>query len=908
MKKGKFIKIGLFMFLLLLSMNAQAAGVKQPKLKKITSISYNKLQVEWTPINNCSGYEIYRKSGKSNYKRIAVVSKWKTNKYVDKKISEGTRYTYTVKAFKKSKGKILKSSYNKKGIKGVAVLTKPSGIQVINGKDKKLTVSWKKVKDASGYEVYRAKSKNGKYKKIKTLKGKNKVSYEDAKLTNGKTYYYKIRSYKSIKKKKVYSKFSKVKSNIVTIKEDIEKNNSRIQKATTFKKFSQKAKDIILENTNLENIPDNAGEFYFKRLIVKGKTGNIDFTAYNPKTILFGYDNLYVLQFVSELDTRKAFQQIKNMSGIEYVESDKVCKGETVSPAKAYKARSWGANKIGTTQYANYIEDKISGRVTVAVVDSGVDSDHPMLAGRLLPNGNDFVDNDKTPEDEHGHGTHVAGTVADCTSGLPVKILPIRVLNQNNRGSVLGIGLGILDAVNNGADIINLSLSGTEKGNFPFWDQSIEYALKNNVIVVAAAGNKGSDTAMYCPSHLDDIIVVGAVDQNDQKADFSNIGNSVDVVAPGVGIVSCAPGGGYVSMGGTSMAAPHVSAIAAMFKLRYPSYSPKKIENLIKENTKDLGSLGWDKYYGYGIPDLKRLVPVEVAEIKINTSQISLYLGDSQQLNAMIIPENASDKTVQWSSSNSNVAIVSKGRVTAKSSGTTVISAKTKNGKMASCICTVREKPVIVEPQKITFSSDYYFIGIGEKRRIVPTITPSNTTDKTLKWDSNTTSIVSVDNTGIMTGKAKGTTIVTAETINGRMAMCQVWVGYNHPTAPLVRKSGNSFYNVTNEGNKNYVSVNRMDDLYIKVPLDRELSLDSVMTIAVDDGTSISFSETKIDPTEYIVDRSWCYYPIKSAIFDKKGEIRVYYELKLANGTIIHPQTWGNIIFTSSDAYFLILK
>lgn len=255
--------------------------------------------------------------------------------------------------------------------------------------------------------------------------------------------------------------------------------------------------------------------------------------------------------------------------------------------------------------------------ITVAVVDSGVYK-HSFLKDRIADGGMDFVDNDMNPDDESRHGTHVEGTIVDCTPGLNVKILPVRVLGVDGRGSWLRISLGIRYAVNYGAQIMNLSLGG--KGISQTVDNAVLYTINRGCTVVAAAGNDNSDIADYSIAHLDRCIVVAAVDEELKRADFqewgSNLGQSIDIAAPGVNIVSCVPnrvggftiGGKKESAGGTSMATPHVSALAAMIKLKNPSLTPSGIEKEIVNRCVDLGEAGWDPYYGWGIPDFSEVL------------------------------------------------------------------------------------------------------------------------------------------------------------------------------------------------------------------------------------------------------------------------------------------------------------
>ncbi len=374
--------------------------------------------------------------------------------------------------------------------------------------------------------------------------------------------------------------------------------------STSFETFAKKAVELIQNHQVQSSSAIAAADpFYTGRLIVRGKKAKLDFSKYSPKATLNSDDNTYLLQFDTSDGAKKAFQQISNSQDIEWVEPDAYIGTDTqISPAEASVSReflSWGVSVIGADEYA---AKTAKDEITVAVVDTGVSS-HSFLKGKIL-SGIDYVDNDNDPSDLNSHGTHVSGTIVDCMPGLNVKILPVRVLNANGSGYMSTIAMGIRYAADNGAKVINLSLGG---GHSSYVDSYIQYALDKGVTVVAAAGNNYSNTSSFCPAHINSIIVVGAIDDDEDKADFSNYGNSVDVVAPGVDVCSCIPGGSYAYYSGTSMATPHISACAAMIKLNHPSYTPSQIESVLRGCARDLGAAGWDMYYGAGVPDLTRI-------------------------------------------------------------------------------------------------------------------------------------------------------------------------------------------------------------------------------------------------------------------------------------------------------------
>jgi len=209
--------------------------------------------------------------------------------------------------------------------------------------------------------------------------------------------------------------------------------------------------------------------------------------------------------------------------------------------------------------------------VVVAVLDTGAQLDHPALVPSLVP-GLDLVDGDRTPSDDangqdddgdgnvdegHGHGTHVTGLVLAVAP--EARVMPVRVLDTDSRGSSFTVVEGIERAVAAGADVVNLSLSTPEESSL--FDRVLE-EVSEDVVVVAAAGNTGTTARQY-PAASAGVLSVASVDSTDLRSVFSTFG-WVDVAAPGEALISTWVGGGYVRWGGTSMAAPIVAGQAAL--------------------------------------------------------------------------------------------------------------------------------------------------------------------------------------------------------------------------------------------------------------------------------------------------------------------------------------------------------
>lgn len=255
--------------------------------------------------------------------------------------------------------------------------------------------------------------------------------------------------------------------------------------------------------------------------------------------------------------------------------------------------------------------------VKVAVLDTGVDYTHVDLKNRVLTNlGYNFIDDSKNVMDDNGHGTHVSGIIAaeaNNNQGITgiagtqdVKVIPIKVLDKNGEGESDKIAKGIIYAVDNGADIINLSF-GT-KGESEDIVSAIRYAKEKGVFVVVAAGNDNSNADLYTPAGDDeDAYTVSAITPQYKKVSFSNYGSSIDVAAPGVKVISTVPGG-YAAWDGTSMAAPIVSGVAALVKAENPDLTPDQIAEVLDSTATDILDKGEDLQSGYGVVDAYKAI------------------------------------------------------------------------------------------------------------------------------------------------------------------------------------------------------------------------------------------------------------------------------------------------------------
>jgi serine protease len=326
----------------------------------------------------------------------------------------------------------------------------------------------------------------------------------------------------------------------------------------------------------------------------------------------------------------------------------------------------YGVDALGAWRHLIAARRPGGAGVIVAVVDSGVAyrtkapyRRSPDLQGFRFVRGHDFVDDDQLPDDESGHGTHVASTIAEATdngvgmTGLAygVRIMPVRVLDRNDEGSTEDIARGIRWAAAHGADVINVSIEFSEEvvaSDVPEVIRAIAFAHTRGAVVAAAAGNTGG-ARVVLPARARYAIAVGATTEHGCLSDFSNVGADLDLVAPGgggdaelAGDTRCDPsddtlrdiyqvtfavrGGPRFGIPdrfeGTSMAAPHVSAVAALViasGVLGPDPAPAAVEGRLTATARDLGGPGSDGRYGSGLldaeaatrqgPPVRRLAP-----------------------------------------------------------------------------------------------------------------------------------------------------------------------------------------------------------------------------------------------------------------------------------------------------------
>ncbi|MCZ7396506.1 MAG: S8 family serine peptidase [Candidatus Methanoperedens sp.] len=324
--------------------------------------------------------------------------------------------------------------------------------------------------------------------------------------------------------------------------------------------------------------------------------------------------DFHLINAVSARIPEDKIEEIKKDPRVAYIVND------TIFRMTDEYSSSWGVQYIGSEPVHN---QSINGTgVKIAVLDTGIDYNHPDLAGNYK-GGYDFVNNYPDPRDDNClsyyktcHGTHVSGIIAAEHNGIGVvgvapgaSIYAVKVLDGGGFGDASWIISGIEWAKDNGMNIISMSFGSTENNTAVL--DAVNSAYDSGVLLVAAGGNTNGRPVLY-PAGYDSVIAVTAIDQNGQNASFSPKDQKIEVAAPGVNINSTVQGG-YGILSGTSMAAPHVTGVAALiFSTNFPDVNGdgkrdnKDVRQIIDSTAFDAGIPGKDDIYGYGIVDASK--------------------------------------------------------------------------------------------------------------------------------------------------------------------------------------------------------------------------------------------------------------------------------------------------------------
>ncbi|WP_427156863.1 S8 family peptidase [Aliinostoc sp. HNIBRCY26] len=309
------------------------------------------------------------------------------------------------------------------------------------------------------------------------------------------------------------------------------------------------------------------------------------------------------------------------------------------APNDEYYSKQWNLHKIGVE--GAWKETKGSG-VTVAVIDTGVTKVRDLYETKFVK-GYDFVNDKEDASDDNGHGTHVAGTVAQATNNkygvagiaYEAKLMPLKVLSAYGGGTVADIAEAIKFAADKGADVINMSLGGG--GESQLLKQAIEYAHRKGVVIIAAAGNENDNSASY-PARYPHVIGVSAFGPDGEKAPYSNFGAGIDISAPGgtdagailQETINEQGQGVFLGLQGTSMASPHVAGVAALIKAKGVQ-DPEEILKVLQQSARVIKE---DSLNYYGAGQLNAEAAVKLAtQGQISFQDFFRWLRDNGYLN-----------------------------------------------------------------------------------------------------------------------------------------------------------------------------------------------------------------------------------------------------------------------------------
>jgi len=287
-------------------------------------------------------------------------------------------------------------------------------------------------------------------------------------------------------------------------------------------------------------------------------------------------------------------------ANVKYVEKNKLVHA-LYTPNDLYYSYQWNLEPIQVDKAWDI--EKGSKNVTLAILDTGIDYEHEDLGN--YAGGFDFVNNDSDPMDDYGHGTAVAGVAAatiDNGKGIAgiaqVNILALKILNETGWGTTWNVSKAITYAANHSVDVVSMSFGGDSSAAM---EDACVYAWDKNSLLVAASGNENS--SVIYPAAYHSVIAVGATDEEDERASYSNFGPELELVAPGNWILTTHLDNGYTYYSGTSIATPHVAGVAALLKSKHAKLSNEEIREILRTTAEDLGAKGKDDYYGYGLVD-----------------------------------------------------------------------------------------------------------------------------------------------------------------------------------------------------------------------------------------------------------------------------------------------------------------
>lgn len=318
------------------------------------------------------------------------------------------------------------------------------------------------------------------------------------------------------------------------------------------------------------------------RIIVKA---NRKPDTYGDAQFVKGTDKIYIYQYSDITSANDALEYYNSLSYVQWAETDGIMEGQSLS---------YGNDMMGGDEAKNYVVNNNTSlsQVNIALIDTGVKFTNEMFTDRVIDSGVNLSSDgrENSAYDNNGHGSHIASVLVDNTSDN-VKITAYKVTNKYNKGTHLAVAQGIEKAVNDGADVISLSITSQEKSEVII--DAVKNAYDKGVIIVNSAGNASDDVSKYYPANMDEVFTVGAIDKNGNRAFFSNFGEEIDFVAPGYLLEMSGYNSKDETDNGTSFSVPFVSAAAAMVLSVSPNLSIAQVKQKLIDSCVPMEDLAY---------------------------------------------------------------------------------------------------------------------------------------------------------------------------------------------------------------------------------------------------------------------------------------------------------------------------
>ena len=405
--------------------------------------------------------------------------------------------------------------------------------------------------------------------------------------------------------------------------------------------------EVTSENIPSENISDEAPLYYSASSVSENETddvpeldfqtcrlivqSDVDFNRHNAIETVSGFENFHILQYETESNTKNAYEKLLNDPDVISVDIDAVISVDSVETTSSTSEEvtytqedfynCWSLNATGMDKVLEFYSNQLFPEIVVGVIDSGVNYNHKLFKGRLVRTyfNNSGEDDPYDESDKNGHGTSVTSCIIKTTP-TNVKIANYRVANSKGSGAVSNVCAGVLQAIEDGIKILNLSLAFS--GDLEIQLSILNYAKINNTFIVCGAGNASANTAVRAASYIntsDDTCSVGASTKQNLPAYFTNYGSGIDIVAPGLDVVSADKNGTYSLFSGTSAASPYMAGVFTTLTCVYPELSSIQKMRMIKASSTEI-SEPYIKYcFETGVIDclalfgFEKLEPVEIS-------------------------------------------------------------------------------------------------------------------------------------------------------------------------------------------------------------------------------------------------------------------------------------------------------